>query len=306
MLHQQAQTFEPSVAKQTAFDAQAYIARARKLGLIIYPTISNDRHSYILTKPGQTGFSSRNLSLSTEFGNVMKAVPDATEQVFDALCDDFGVDPANPTFNERVHAILLHEDLRRQGDRKLIAVCRRAEKVVAEDHRIENHLSELGDSFMQIEDDLKRPVAEGVCRFLSGTSQEMHAEVKKHRAQTSPEAMAKMTAYIKTVTDWERRVQQAEDRHGLAAARRESAAAGSKTRKVLTELLGIEAVTVAGVAAKCRVMTACLDAGYGYDSQFEELARSIFDDGSRLDDRGGERPCRRARCASGEPRAQAH
>lgn len=305
MLHEPSNKFEPSSAAP-AFDPKAYVVHMRKSGMIIYPVIMpSDRRTFGLTTPGQTGFGRKSMEAEKRHRAAYDADPNASRRVFDALCEDLGVDPADPNFNHHVNAICAHEDIIRQGDKHLMARCRAATRLLEKDLAATNLLCDVTAKYEALKPD--RPTVPNLNMNVAIDEGDSAAMKQKLPGIAECNSKAVVDAYrtrIAAVVAWEKECARLDREIGYSRADIAASIASNRATTIVEEIACITAKTLVGMAAKASLLLLWKKAGYGLHDSGEELALSIAEDARML----GTGDALRSRPASpaGRPRKEAY
>lgn len=284
MLHQPTSTFTPSQAAPSPaqpFDTKRYLQRARELGVMVFPSIFNSGKQYVGygAYPGYS-FGQGLSQLAQEFDD-----DTAKSVIFDALCDDFGADPADPAFNEKVGAIC-HTRSRAHGDddKWLIELCKRARIALEKDLAATNLHSELSDKLMATGP--KRPsieTAAGGAYTESLSAAEMREKLPAIRANNLKSVVDAYRQRIATVVAYEKERARVTREIGLTRAKAAAERAAERARAVVEDVAGLPATTHPGLAHKAAILPLWDKAGYGLSHEVgEALAFSIAADAEAI------------------------
>ena len=313
MLHQRASTFDPSLpVPSTArpFDANKYLTRARELGIMVFPSIfsSGTCALGLCAYPGYS-FSIGNERLAEEFGAELRASSDGTAAIFEALCEDFGLDPADAAFNDKVNAICrARSEASNDGDTRLIELCTRAKRALEKDLEATNLLCDFEEKFEKIQPE--KPTytsALGAVVREHDDARSMREALADGMAEWSRTAVKNYRARIANVVAYEKERDRVSREIGLTKAKAAASSAGYRVLALITDVAELPATTLLGMAHKAALLPLWDKAGYGLScSDGEALAYSIAEDARMLGTGGPVGGRSRTSRNSQKPCAQAH
>ena len=167
--------------------AKAWIAGARKCGLIVAPWRYGDAGGGVITfgrdEDGRDNFGqSSDRFRQHPASGYRKELPEGL--IYEVLCEDFGVDPDDRNLFAKSNACLKVERAEREqvrDERKVLELCRRAEPILREDERFEYLFSDLTDSFMNVPKPTKPDYGAFPASYMRMTYREIRDELQKAR-----------------------------------------------------------------------------------------------------------------------------
>ena len=165
---------------------------------------------------------------------------------------------------------------RPRDDRDLIALCKRAKRLLDQDIEAEERAWRADVAFEASEP--ARPLVPDGCGTTERPSKEMRAHLRAAVPCNGKAVLADYRARIAKVAAYERECLRLDKQLGVTRLRKAASLASDKAVAAIADLSEVQALTLEGMANKAALLSLWEKAGYGLDNEGRDLAFSIAQD----------------------------